>query len=67
MVDSLGYFSFHPVFFNWCNTGRGTCYPVCGMVYINNPLLLIGYASLCSGGSGFLLIIYVRHHINKMC
>ena len=31
---------------------RGVCYPVCGMVYIKEPLLLIGKSSLC-GGSGF--------------
>ena len=29
------------------------CYPVCGMVHIKEPLLLIGKSSLC-GGSGFL-------------
>ena len=32
--------------------GRGICYPVCGMVHIKEPLLLIGKSSLC-GGSGF--------------
>ena len=37
---------------DWCNKGRGMCYPVCGMVYIKEPLLLIGKSSLC-GGSGF--------------
>ena len=30
------------------------CYPVCGMVHIKEPLLLIGKSSLC-GGSGFPL------------
>ena len=30
----------------------GMCYPVCGMVHIKEPLLLIGKSSLC-GGSGF--------------
>ena len=25
-----------------CNKGRGMCYPVCGMVHIKEPLLLIG-------------------------
>ena len=29
------------------------CYPVCGMVHIKEPLLLIGKSSPC-GGSGFL-------------
>ena len=28
--------------------GRGMCYPVCGMVHIKEPLLLIGKSSLCS-------------------
>ena len=49
-VDPLSYFSF------WCNKGRGMCYPVCGMVHIKEPLLLIGKSSLC-GGSGFPLLL----------
>ena len=44
-------FSFQPVLHDWCNKGRGMCYPVCGMVHIKEPLLLIGKSSLC-GGSG---------------
>ena len=40
-VDSLSYFSFQPVLHDWCNKGRGMCYPVCGMVHIKEPLLLI--------------------------
>ena len=39
---------------NWCNKGRGICYPVCGMVHIKEPLLLIRKISPC-GGSGFPL------------
>ena len=34
--------------------GRGMCYPVCGMVHINEPLMLIEKSSPC-GGSGFPL------------
>ena len=34
------------------NKGCGMCYPVCGMVHIKEPLLLIGKNSLC-GSSGF--------------
>ena len=34
--------------------GRGMCHPVCGMVHIKEPLLLIGKSSTC-GGSGFPL------------
>ena len=51
-VDPLSYFSFQSVFHDWCNKGRGMCYPVCGMVHIKEPLLLIDKSSLC-GGSGF--------------
>ena len=51
-VDPLNYFSFQPVLHDWCNKGRGMCYPVCGMVHIKEPLLLIDKSSLC-GGSGF--------------
>ena len=47
------YFSFQPVLHDWCNKGCGMCYPVCGMVHIKEPLLLIDKSSLC-GGSGFL-------------
>ena len=32
------------------------CYPVCGMVHIKEPLLLIGKSSPCSG-SGFPLLL----------
>ena len=35
------------------NKGRGMYYPVCGMVHIKEPLLIIGKSNLCSGGSGF--------------
>ena len=41
-----------PVVHDWCNKGRGMCYPVCGMVHIKELLLLIGKSSPC-GGSGF--------------
>ena len=27
---------------DWFNKGHGMCYPVCGMVHITEPLLLIG-------------------------
>ena len=53
-VDPLGYFSFQPVLHDWCNKGCGMCHPVCGMVHIKEPLLLIGKSSPC-GGSGFPL------------
>ena len=50
----MSYFSFQPVLHDWCDKGRGMCYPVCGMMHIKEPLLLIGKSSL-SGGSGFPL------------
>ena len=27
-VDQLSYFSFQPVLHEWCNKGRGMCYPI---------------------------------------
>ena len=53
-VDPLSYFSFQPVLHDWCNKGRGMCYPVCGMVDIKEPLLLIGKSNPY-GGSRFPL------------
>ena len=44
-VDPLSYFSLQPVLHNWCNKGRGMCYPVCGIVHIKEPLLLIDKSS----------------------
>ena len=49
-VDLLSYFLFQPVL----HKGRGMCYPVCGMMHIKEPLLLIEKSSLC-GGSGLPL------------
>ena len=43
-----------PVLHDWCNICRGMYYPVCGMMYIKEPLLLIGKSIPC-GGSGFPL------------
>ena len=52
LISPLSYFSFQPVLHDWCNKGRGMYYPVCGMMHIKEPLLLIGKSSPC-GGSGF--------------
>ena len=49
----MSYFSFQPVLHNWCNIGRGKCYPVCVMVHIRGPLLLIGSIAHVSA-AGFL-------------
>ena len=54
IVDPLSYFSFQSVLHDWCNKGRGMHYPVCGMVHIKEPLLLIGKSSPC-GSSRFPL------------
>ena len=54
MVDPFSYFSFQPVFHEWCNKVRGMCYPVCRMMHIKETLLLIGKSSLF-GGSGIPL------------
>ena len=76
MVDPLGYFSFQQVSQDWCNKGRGVCYPVCRMMHIKEPLLLTGKRSIC-GGSGFPLSLSewffticptpYRLTVNKMC
>ena len=34
--------TFQPVLHDWCNKDCGMCYPVCGMMHIKEPLLLIG-------------------------
>ena len=57
-VDPLSYFSFQPVLHDWCNKGRSMYYPVCGMMHIKEPLLLIRKSSPC-GGSRFPLSLYV--------
>ena len=50
----MSYFSFQPVLHDWCNKGLGMFYPVCGMMHIKEPLLLLEKSSPC-GGSGFSL------------
>ena len=50
--------SFQPVLHDWCNKGCGMCYPVCWMVHIKEPLLLIRKSSPC-GGSRFPLSLSV--------
>ena len=57
MANPLSYFSFQPVLHDWCNKGCGMCYPVCGIMHIKEPLLIIGKSSPC-GGSGFPLSLY---------
>ena len=45
--------SFEPVIHDWCNKGRGMSYPVCWMMHIKEPLLLIGKISHVTA-AGFL-------------
>ena len=73
MVDPLSYLSFQPVLHDWCNKGRGMCYPVEGMMHINEPLLLIVKSSPC-GDSGLPLslsewsfTIIMSDAINEIC
>ena len=47
MVDPLSYFSFQPMLHNWCNKGHGMCYPVCGMMYIKEPLQIVRKSRPC--------------------
>ena len=55
MVNPISYFLFQLVFHDRSNKGRGMYYPICGMVRIKDPLLLIGKTSPYSGGGGFPL------------
>ena len=41
MLVPLSYFSIQPVLHDWCNKGRGMCYPLCWMMHIKESLLLI--------------------------
>ena len=59
MVDPLSYFSFQPVLHDWCNKGRGMCYPVFGMVHIKEPLLLIEKVPYAEAAAGFF-----SHHLS---
>ena len=49
------YISFQPVLHNWRTKGCGIYCPVCGMMYVNNNLLLIEKCSPRSDDSGFPL------------
>ena len=40
MLDALSYFSFQPVLHDY-HKGCGMCYPVCGIVYIKDPMLVV--------------------------
>ena len=72
-MEPLSSFSFQSVHHDWCTRkkqGCGMSYPVRGMAYIKEPLLLIKNSNPYSGGSGFPLslpewsfTIYFRRRI----
>ena len=45
--EIVNIFSFFPLLHDWCNKGCGMCYPVCGLLHIKEPLLLIGKSNPC--------------------
>ena len=47
--------SLYQLIHDWWNKGHGMCNPVCGMVHIKEPLLLIKKNNSCSCGRGFPL------------
>ena len=55
MVEPLSNLSFQEVFHNCYNNGRGMYYPICGLVHIEDPLLLIGKINPQIGCSRFPL------------
>ena len=57
-------FHLQPEFHDRCNKIRGVCYPVCEMMYIQEPLLVIGKSIPC-GGSRFTLSLSERSF--KIC
>ena len=63
-VDTMSYFSFQPVPHDWCNKGHGMCNPVCGMVHIKVPLLLIGKSSTWRERVSSLNICVVLYHMS---
>ena len=48
MEDSLSYFSLQPVLHDWCNKGRGMCYPVCGMMHIKERVAIVAAVGFLS-------------------
>ena len=47
------------VLHDWSTKGHGMCYPMCEMVHIKAPFLLIEKSSSYSGGKGFTLFSYL--------
>ena len=69
----IEYFSFQPVFHDWCNKGRGMCYPVLDNAY--KMTIAANWKVAYVAAAGFLSrylkgpLPYVRRHVavNKMC
>ena len=57
LVDPLSYFSFQLVFHDWSNKVSGMYYPICWLVHVKYPLLIITKRSSYSGGSRFPLLL----------
>ena len=57
-------FLFNSVYCNsWWNNGHGMYYPYCGMMHIQDPLLLIGMSNSWGGGSRLLNKTFPFHSI----
>ena len=65
MVEPLSTFSFQPVLYDWYNTGRGMCCPLCGMVHIKEPLLLTEGVAQTSLYVCTDIVLYVRDVLNN--
>ena len=50
-MDTLSDISFRPVLYKWCNKECGKYSPVCGMVHIKDPLMLLSKGNPGSGSS----------------
>ena len=50
----MSYFSFQPMFHNWCNKGCCLCYSVIRMLHIKDTLLLIRKRLAHMAATGFL-------------
>ena len=51
---------------NWCNKGCGMYCPVCGIVHITDPLLLIEKSSPHIGYSGFPFSLSILHGVDPL-
>ena len=52
--DATEVVTFQSVRHNWCNRGHGMWYPVCGIVHVKDPLLLIIKSAYKEGSMRFL-------------